>query len=292
MKNDPNILAARRLARRMSHEQGTSHQSCLDEVARIAGRSDWAAFLKDPADVAGIVVTTMTSAPTVMSVEHRSANTVSSPIGQGIPLDATSAGTRAVTGRGGRLAKILTGIVLLTIPGAALCLKENPDDGAMLAWERRIVTTDVLPSMDSRGLWTTQTNKYITARRMPGPGDRRQVLITLSDTRPKRPSGYAVLRDGLSRQNGNPVVRTHYMGSGGMFESADVHGVYRLRRTVDCSTGMMTGVMAEIADDTFSPATDINIPWVTSRTQLTGRDRDLLCSEDILKRTRTLIEGR
>jgi len=49
--NDKIITVAKKAARRMARATGTPYQTCLDNVARSAGRSHWAAFLADPVDV-------------------------------------------------------------------------------------------------------------------------------------------------------------------------------------------------------------------------------------------------
>lgn len=52
------ISDARRRARALSIETGRPYQSHLDDVANLAGRTDWKAFLSDPAPVAVKVVVT------------------------------------------------------------------------------------------------------------------------------------------------------------------------------------------------------------------------------------------
>lgn len=48
MTYDPNIAAAKRMARRLSREGGTPHQTVLQAIARASGRADWTAFIADP----------------------------------------------------------------------------------------------------------------------------------------------------------------------------------------------------------------------------------------------------
>jgi len=48
---DPRIAEARRLARRIARERGTSYQSELDAVAKSAGASSWSGFVEAPTTV-------------------------------------------------------------------------------------------------------------------------------------------------------------------------------------------------------------------------------------------------
>lgn len=52
MKNNEILIAqAKKAARRASRSQGKPYQSCLDDLARTAGRRHWSAFLSDPVDI-------------------------------------------------------------------------------------------------------------------------------------------------------------------------------------------------------------------------------------------------
>jgi hypothetical protein len=52
MKNNETLIAqAKKAARRASRSQSKSYQSCLDDVARAAGKEHWSAFLSDPVDI-------------------------------------------------------------------------------------------------------------------------------------------------------------------------------------------------------------------------------------------------
>jgi hypothetical protein len=51
MSYNPVISAARRAAKQIARETGSSYQASLDTVARQAGRSDWDAYLASPAEV-------------------------------------------------------------------------------------------------------------------------------------------------------------------------------------------------------------------------------------------------
>lgn len=53
MKNHETLIAqAKKAARRASRSQSRSYQTCLDDVARAAGKAHWSAFLADPVDIA------------------------------------------------------------------------------------------------------------------------------------------------------------------------------------------------------------------------------------------------
>lgn len=49
--NDRIVASAKKAARRMARTTDASYQTCLDTVARSAGRDHWGAFLADPVDV-------------------------------------------------------------------------------------------------------------------------------------------------------------------------------------------------------------------------------------------------
>lgn len=51
MTYDPTISAARRAAKQIARDTGSSYQSSLDAVARRAGRPDWDAYLASPAEL-------------------------------------------------------------------------------------------------------------------------------------------------------------------------------------------------------------------------------------------------
>lgn len=294
MTNQRLISDARRRARALSVETGRPYQSHLDDVAHLAGRADWRAFIADPAPLPALAREASPEVPDTASAT---------------PPPSTGMSQRRLPRRRaamhGALATTIAMIVLImTIIATRPLFTRDLGTAITLDKQRRTIATLVLPTL------THFDRNAVNAAVWVMPDGRRDVLLTVIDNRPIAPTG---LLAGLKRwatgfpnpHGPKPMemvaswMRTgHTMGSTGessmgIYHSYFEHPVVRNRFTIDCKSGIWHMTDLQTADDFVSPAAySLRRNGISESRRvhppLTTPERDALCSEDALVRTRRL----
>lgn len=292
MTNQRLISDARRRARALSVETGRPYQTHLDDVARLAGRADWKAFVADPAPISPV--------KRDMPPERADTNMSLHPTRPRL--------LRMLRRRTIARCSMATFVAMLLFAVASVATRPlfSRDLGSAIALDqqRRTVATLVLPTLQGR------RGNAVNAAVWRRPNDRRDVLLTIIDNRPVAPTG---LLDGMKRwATGFPNaygpgpaamivnwVRTgqtqRSIGSSsmGLYHSYFEHPVGRTRYIVDCSNGAWRMTDVQTADDFVSPAAysvarNGAPPDAQVHPRLTMSEREALCSTDVLERTRRL----
>jgi hypothetical protein len=218
MTNQRLISDARRRARALSVETGRAYQTHLDDVARLAGRTDWKAFVADPAPLPPPGMETNSTPPT-----------------------ATRSGMRS------RLACIAGAAIAATIPIAAAAAILLDSDRMNEQSERVAAEATMLAHVHAPLVGIPETRTFSARIEIP---DARRRIVTLAITDLRVAGASRFLRYLPGRQ---PLVFVgDQLGGQIMRDALSTGAVMRLVVEVDCQASTTRYLRYEAARDMTS----------------------------------------
>lgn len=287
MSYNPNIAAARRIARAHAREVGIPHQQALEALARIAGSGDWATYLADPLVLPDDASRRLKGMHSGMSRKDPADSFVTRGEAA-VRKEPTFEAPRRRSSRIGTIAAMtLVGTALVA---AAPAIGGTESSVSMdISEQHRIATSATLGSImgprDQTGIRDGARNNYVTVSNRPN--GRRAALVTMFDYRPGTPwPGQRYVMPAL-RAIGIAPVDWNMRWAGERSEMLAYHPVVRIRFDVDCRGGTAYVEATEIADDLVSAPYREQAAENPRRKRvvLSEKDRGILCSADTMERS-------